>query len=55
MTVSENAVMSLVSKAKTHFIARTANYSQIAPYNWVAFNSAAEAENAGYRVAGNCP
>ena len=30
------------------------NYSQIAPHNRVAFNSAAEAEAAGYRVAGNC-
>ena len=55
MTVLEDMVMSLVSKAKTHFIARTANYSQIAPYNWVAFNSAAEAETAGYELAGNCP
>jgi len=31
------------------------NYSQVAPKNRVAFNSAAEAEEAGYRVAGNCP
>jgi len=31
------------------------NYSQVAPQNRVVFNSAAEAENAGYRVAGNCP
>jgi endonuclease YncB( thermonuclease family) len=31
------------------------NYSQVAPHNRVAFNSAAEAEAAGYRVAGNCP
>jgi endonuclease YncB( thermonuclease family) len=32
-----------------------ANYSQVAPRNRVRFNSAAEAEAAGYRVAGNCP
>jgi len=31
------------------------NYSQVALHNRVAFNSAAEAEAAGYRVAGNCP
>lgn len=31
------------------------NYSQVAPKNRVAFNSVAEAEAAGYRVAGNCP
>jgi len=31
------------------------NYSQVAPHNRVAFNSAAEAEESGYRVAGNCP
>lgn len=31
------------------------NYSQIAPRNRVAFNSTTEAEEAGYRVAGNCP
>ncbi len=55
MTVLEDMVMSLVSKAITHFIARTANYSQVAPHNRVAFNSVAEAEKAGYRVAGNCP
>jgi micrococcal nuclease len=30
------------------------NYSQVAPRNRVEFNSAAEAEEAGYRVAGNC-
>jgi len=30
------------------------NYSQIAPHNRVRFNSAAEAEAAGYRIAGNC-
>jgi endonuclease YncB( thermonuclease family) len=30
------------------------NYSQIAPRNKVAFNSPAEAEEAGYRVARNC-
>jgi micrococcal nuclease len=31
------------------------NYSQVAPHNRVEFNNAAEAEAAGYRVAGNCP
>src|SRR5215467_9173987 len=31
------------------------NYSQVAPHNRVEFNSAAEAEEAGYRGAGNCP
>ena len=30
------------------------NYSQVAPNNRVAFNNEAEAEAAGYRVAGNC-
>lgn len=30
------------------------NYSQVAPHNRVAFNSPAEAEEAGYRRAGNC-
>ena len=31
------------------------NYSQVAPHNRVAFNSVAEAEAVGYRLAGNCP
>ena len=31
------------------------NYSQVAPRNRVGFNSAAEAEEARYRVAGDCP
>src|SRR4029077_7908987 len=31
------------------------NYSQVAQKNRVAFKNAAEAEAAGYRVAGNCP
>ena len=31
------------------------NYSQVALQNRVVFNSADEAENAGYRMAGNCP
>ena len=31
------------------------NYSQVALHNRVEFNSAAEAEEAGYRLAGNCP
>ena len=31
------------------------NYSQVAVHNRVAFNSAADAEQAGYRVTGNCP
>jgi len=31
------------------------NYSQVAPRNRVEFNSAAEAEEVGYRMAGNCP
>jgi len=31
------------------------NYSQVAPKNRVSFISAAEAEAAGYRIAGNCP
>jgi micrococcal nuclease len=31
------------------------NYSQISPRNRVPFNSAAAAEAAGYRRAGNCP
>ena len=30
------------------------NYSQVAPHDRVAFNSAAEAEEVGYRRAGNC-
>jgi hypothetical protein len=55
MTVLEDMVMSLVSKAITHFIARTANYSQVAPHNRVAFNSVAAAEEAGYRKSSTCP
>lgn len=31
------------------------NYSQVAPKNRVPFSSVAEAEQAGYRVAKNCP
>ncbi|MEO7859511.1 MAG: Ada metal-binding domain-containing protein [Nitrospirales bacterium] len=31
------------------------NYSEIAPKNRIAFIGTAKAEQAGYRVAGNCP
>ena len=30
-------------------------YSEVEPYNRVAFNSEAEGEVAGYRMTGNCP
>ncbi|MEO6111450.1 MAG: Ada metal-binding domain-containing protein [Nitrospiraceae bacterium] len=47
----------VIGNRKSHIYQRPdcPNYSQVAPHNRVAFNSAAEAENAGYRVAGNCP
>ena len=47
----------IIGNRKSHIYHRPdcPNYSQVAPKNRVAFNSAAEAEEAGYRVAGNCP
>ena len=47
----------IIGNRKSHIYHRPdcPNYSQVAPQNRVAFTSAAEAENAGYRVAGNCP
>jgi len=47
----------VIGNRKSHIFHRPdcPNYSQVAPKNRVAFNSAAEAEEAGYRVAGNCP
>jgi micrococcal nuclease len=47
----------VIGNRKSHIYHRPdcPNYSQVAPHNRVAFNSAAEAEGAGYRVAGNCP
>jgi len=47
----------VIGNRKSHIYHRPdcPNYSQVAPHNRVAFNSAAEAEDAGYRVAGNCP
>lgn len=47
----------IIGNRKSHIYHRPdcPNYSQVAPHNRVAFNSAAEAEEEGYRVAGNCP
>ena len=47
----------VIGNRKSHIYHRPdcPSYSQVAPKNRVAFNSAAEAENAGYRMAGNCP
>ena len=47
----------VIGNRKNHIYHRPdcPNYSQVVPQNRVAFNSAAEAEEAGYRVAGNCP
>jgi len=47
----------VIGNRKSHIFHRPdcPNYSQVAPQNRVAFNSSAEAEEAGYRVAGNCP
>jgi hypothetical protein len=47
----------IIGNRKSHIYHRPdcPNYSQVAPHNRVTFNSAIEAEAAGYRVAGNCP
>jgi micrococcal nuclease len=47
----------VIGNRKSHIYHRPdcPNYRQVAPKNRVAFNSAAEAEEAGYRVARNCP
>jgi micrococcal nuclease len=47
----------IIGYRKSHIYHRPdcLNYSQVAPKNRVAFNSVAEAEEGGYRVAGNCP
>lgn len=47
----------IIGNRKSHIYHRPTcpNYSQIAPKNQKAFNSPAEAEESGYRVAGNCP
>jgi hypothetical protein len=45
----------IIGNRKSHIYHRPdcPNYSQVAPHNRAAFNSAAEAEASGYRVAGN--
>jgi hypothetical protein len=47
----------VIGNRKNHIYHRPdcPNYSQVAPHNRVEFNSAARAEEAGYRVAGNYP
>ncbi|MEO5864867.1 MAG: thermonuclease family protein [Nitrospiraceae bacterium] len=47
----------VIGNRKSHIYHRPdcPNYNQVAPQNRVSFNSAAEPENAGYRVAENCP
>ena len=47
----------IIGNRKSHIYHRPdcPNYSQIAPHNRVTFNSEAEAEAAGYRLARNCP
>lgn len=54
---AHSASYPVIGNRKSHIYHRPdcPNYSQIAPKNRVAFNSATEAEEAGYRVAGNCP
>jgi endonuclease YncB( thermonuclease family) len=47
----------IIGNRKSHIYHRPdcPNYSQIAPRNRVPFNTANEAEEAGYRMARNCP
>ena len=47
----------VIGNRKSHIYHRPdcSNYSQVAPHNRVAFNSPVEAEEAGFRRAGNCP
>ncbi len=47
----------IIGNRRSHIYHRAdcPNYSQVAPHNRVEFNSAADAEGAGYRRAGNCP
>jgi endonuclease YncB( thermonuclease family) len=58
--LSESATASssypIIGNRRSHIYHRVhcPNYSQIASHNRVSFNSAAEAEAAGYRKAGNC-
>lgn len=56
-TASVSSPYPVIGNHKSHIYHRPdcPNYNQVAPKNRVAFNSAAEAEAAGYRVAGNCP
>lgn len=54
---SELSPYPIIGNRRSHIYHRPdcPNYSQIAPRNRVRFQSAAEAEAAGYRMAGNCP
>ena len=47
----------VIGNRKSHIYHRPdcPNYSQVASRNRVEFKSAAAAEEAGYRMAGNCP
>ena len=47
----------IIGNRKSHIYHRLdcPNYSQVAPGNRVAFDNTAEAEEAGYRMAKNCP
>lgn len=56
-TPSSPLLYPIIGNRRSHIYHRPdcPNYSQVAPQNRVEFNSAAEAESAGYRVAKNCP
>jgi endonuclease YncB( thermonuclease family) len=53
---AESSPYPIIGNRRSHIYHRPdcPNYSQIAPHNRVRFNSAADAEAAGYRMAGNC-
>jgi micrococcal nuclease len=55
--VSAASPYAVIGSRKSHMYHRPdcPHYSQVAPRNRVAFNSTAEAEKMGYRVAGDCP
>ena len=54
---SPTSAYPIVGNRRSHIYHRPdcPNYSQIAPQNRVEFGRAVEAEEAGYRLATNCP
>jgi hypothetical protein len=55
--LSSDSVLPIIGNKRSHLFHRAdcPNYSDISPKNQVEFRNEIEAQEAGYRIAGNCP